>query len=166
MFKHCKGALALALALSGAGAHAAPTRIESFDLQSWQGFVKTLPHPSAVVFSSTECSFCPGTIAALAEQFAKAKTAVPLIVVVIDGDGQPGLLQEAQYRSASRLFVFKGQAAALQHSVNPAWRAITPYVALFGRGTEPKMVLGKPSPQVLADWLSGGGASANGHSAP
>jgi hypothetical protein len=157
MFRRCKSSVALALALMlvAVGAQAAATRIETFDGKTWQRLVQDLPRPAAVVFSSTDCSFCPGTIAALAEHIKERKGAIALIVVVMDGDGQPDLLQEPHYAPASRLFVFKGQGAVLQHSINPAWHGITPYVALFGAAGAPRMVLGKPSPQVLADWLAG-----------
>jgi hypothetical protein len=57
---------------------------------------------------------------------------------------------------ASRLFVFKGQAAALQYAVNPNWRGITPYVALFPQAGDVKLVLGNPSAQDFEGWLTAG----------
>ena len=80
MYKHCDtGAarprtnwparLATALlALAQAGAAHAAGRIESFDTGSWQRLQQDLPRPAVVVFSSTDCGHCPGTIAALAAQ--------------------------------------------------------------------------------------------------
>ncbi|MFZ6748987.1 hypothetical protein [Undibacterium sp. Ren11W] len=142
--------------LSSAQALAAAKQIENFDAHSWQRFQKDLPRPAAVIFSTTDCSHCPAIIAALGEQLKNRLPQIPLVVVVMDGEDQPGLLQEAHYKPASRLFVFKGQSAALQYSINPNWRGITPYVALLPKNGEPKLVMGKPSAQELESWLSSG----------
>lgn len=157
MSKHSKYWLACLLALSTAAAQAAPQKIEAFDAQSWQRWQSSLPRPSAVVFSTTDCSHCPAAIAAIAEQLENRKPKIALIVVVMDGDQHPGLLQDAHTRQASRLFVFKGQTAALQYAVNPKWRGITPYVALFPQVGAVTLITGKPSAQQLGDWLAAGG---------
>ena len=160
MLKFCKmqarSAAALLLALSVAAVQAAPQKIEAFDAQSWQRFQSTLPRPSAVVFSTTDCTHCPATIASMAEQLKKRKSQVPLIVVVMDGDEHPELLTDPHYRQASRLFVFAGQTAALQYAVNPKWRGITPYVALLPQAGDVKLVLGNPSAQDIESWLTAG----------
>ena len=156
MSKHFNYLAALLLALSAAAVQASPQKIEAFDGQSWQRFQSTLPRPSAVVFSTTDCSHCPATIASLAQQLKKRTTHIPLIVVVMDGDEHPGLLQDPHYRQASRLFVFKGQTAALQYAVNPKWRGITPYVALLPQAGDVKLVLGNPSAQDIESWLTAG----------
>lgn len=155
MSKHCNYLAALLLALSAA-VQAAPQKIEAFDAQSWQRFQSELPRPSAVVFSSTDCTHCPTTIASIAQQLKQRKSPIPLIVVVMDGDQQPGLLQDPHYRPASRLFVFRGQSAALQYAVNPKWRGITPYVGLLPQAGDVKLVLGNPSAQDIGNWLAAG----------
>ncbi|QJQ06748.1 hypothetical protein EJG51_013850 [Undibacterium piscinae] len=155
-FNFCAALLLLASTVINAPALAAAKHIENFDAQSWQRFQKDLPRPAAVVFSTTDCSHCPATIAALGEQLKNRKPQVPLVVVVMDGEDQPDLLQEPHYSPASRLFVFKGQATALQYSINPNWRGITPYVALLTKNGETKFVLGKPSAQELDNWLGQG----------
>lgn len=155
-YKYLAALLLTLLALSAIPAQAAANRIELFDAQSWQRFQSALARPSAVVFSSTDCTHCPATIAALAQQLKKSKKHIPLIVVVMDGDEHPDLLQDPHYRQASRLFVFKGQAPALQYAVNPQWRGITPYVALFAQDGDVKLVLGSPSAQDIEDWLTAG----------
>lgn len=131
-------------------------QIENFDAHSWQRFQQDLPRPAAVIFSTTDCSHCPAIIATLGQQLKNRKPQVPLLVVVMDGEDQPDLLQEPHYRPASRLFVLKGQSAALQYSINPNWRGITPYVALLPRNGEAKLVLGKPSAAELENWLASG----------
>lgn len=156
MSKRFNHLTALLLALSAAAVQASPQKIEAFDAQSWQHFQSELPRPSAVVFSSTDCTHCPGTIASIAQQLKQRKMPIPLIVVVMDGDQQPGLLQDPHYRPASRLFVFKGQSAALQYAVNPKWRGITPYVALLPQAGDVKLVLGNPSAQDIGNWLAAG----------
>lgn len=146
--------LSLSLSLNLSPALAAPKSIESFDAHSWQRFQKELSRPAAVVFSSTDCAHCPGVIAGLAAQLKNRRPQIPLIVVVMDGAEQPDLLQEAHYRDATRLFVFKGQNAQLQYSINPDWRGITPYVALLPQSGAMQLILGKPSSQEIAHWLN------------
>lgn len=156
MSKHCKSLAALLLALSATAVQASPQKIETFDGQSWQRFQSELPRPSAIVFSTTDCTHCPSTIASIAQQLKQRNTHIPLIVVVMDGDQQPGLLQDPHYRQASRLFVFKGQSAALQYAVNPKWRGITPYVALLPQAGDVRLVLGNPSAPDIESWLTAG----------
>ena len=160
MSKRCNYLLAflatLLPAVAALPAQAAANRIEAFDGQSWQRFQSELPRPSAIVFSTTDCTHCPTTIASIAQQLKQRKTPVPLIVVVMDGEQQPGLLQDPHYRQASRLFVVKGQTAALQYAVNPKWRGITPYVALLPQAGDVKLVLGNPSTPDIESWLTAG----------
>ena len=146
--------IALLLSLSSLSAQAAPGKVEIFDGKTWQRMQKELPRPSAVVFSTTDCGHCPGVITALAEQISQRKMAIPLVVVVMDGEGQDDLLQEPHYQNASRLFIFHGQTAALQYGINPNWRGITPYVALLPRVGETKLVLGKPTEPEIKRWLA------------
>ena len=68
--------------------------------------------------------------------------------------GPASWLAEPHYRKADRLYVFNGQASALRHGIDPKWRGMTPYLALFGRSGEPKFVVGKPSPAEMAALLS------------
>ncbi len=142
--------------IEGQPVAAAASRIEGFDGQSWSRLQKELPRPAVVVFSTTDCSHCPAIIAALGQQLKNRQPLVPLVVVVMDGEGQDDLLQEPHYLPANRLFVFKGQTAALQFSVSPAWRGVTPYVALLPKAGPVNLILGKPSGQEVESWLKGG----------
>lgn len=151
---HSRGLSALLLALCASGAAGAPQRIEPFEAHSWQRLQQELPRPAAVVFSATDCTHCPGAIAAVAQQLKARAPKIPLVVVVMDGDQHPGLLQDAHYRQASRLFVFRGRSAALQYAVNPKWRGITPYVALLPENGAPLLITGSPSEQEFAHWLA------------
>lgn len=145
---------ALLLAGCAAMAQAAPQKIEAFEADSWQRFQSTLPRPAAIVFASTDCTHCPATIAAVAEQLKHRKPQIALVVVVMDGDQQPGLLRDPHYRQASRLFVFRGQSAALRYAVNPKWRGITPYVALLPKAGPATLITGRPSEQEFGLWLA------------
>ena len=153
MFKPYKFLSALLLAMTSLHTLAAATKIEDFGTQTWQLMQKDLPRPAAVVFSTTDCGHCPAIIAALAEQLKTRKPHVPLVVVVMDGNGQTGLLQESHYLPASRLFIFKGQTAALQYGINANWRGITPYVALLPHKGKIQMIMGKPSSEAIKYWL-------------
>jgi hypothetical protein len=153
MLKLYKMVLGALLSCTMLQAQAAASKVETFDKHSWQRLQKELPRPAAIIFSTTDCAHCPAIIANLAEQIKNRKPQIPLVVVVMDGDGQTDLLQEPHYQTASRLFVFNGQTAALQFSVHPNWRGITPYVALLPRLGETKLVLGKPSAIEIDSWL-------------
>lgn len=144
----CVRALFALMLLAGAPANAAP-RLEDFTRDTWGRWLKELPRPAIVVFSTTYCSTCPQVFADLAASVRKAGTGVPLIAVVMDADGQGDLPHLAHYRNANRIFVFRGQEAALRFSVNPQWRGVTPYVALFGSGGAPRLIAGRPPPEDL-----------------
>ncbi len=142
-------AATLALALLPLTAAAAPAQVERFTAQTWAQFQSGLQRPAIVVFSTTDCIYCPAVIADLAQDIEQRKAPVPLVVVVMDGDGKPALLRDPEYQKASRLFVFAGPAAALQYSINPKWRGVTPYVALFPAQGAPRLVTGRPTTQDL-----------------
>jgi hypothetical protein len=154
MFKHYKFLTIMLLSCVMLQAHASAIKIETFDQHTWQRMQKELPRPATVIFSTTDCAHCPAIIASMAEQLKNRKPHVPLVVVVMDGANQADLLQEPHYQPANRLFVFKGQTAALQYSINPNWRGITPYVALLPRSGEIKLVMGKPSAIEMDEWLN------------
>lgn len=154
MLKHSKTMAAMLLTLCAASVQAAPDKIENFDAQSWQRFQSELPRPSAVLFSTTDCTHCPAAIAAIAQQLKLHKPQIPLVVVVMDGADHPDLLHDPHYREASRLFVFRGQSAALQFAVNPKWRGITPYVALLPKVGTATLITGSPSQQQFDSWLT------------
>uniref|UniRef100_UPI0030EBCBA9 hypothetical protein n=1 Tax=Undibacterium luofuense TaxID=2828733 RepID=UPI0030EBCBA9 len=56
------------------------------------------------------------------------------------------------YSLAYQLWVFQGNPAALQYSVNAKWRGITPYIALVSQ-QQAEFILGKPDSARLQDWL-------------
>jgi thiol-disulfide isomerase/thioredoxin len=134
-------------------AQAAPARIEQFNAHSWSQFQSTLPRPAVVIFTTTDCIYCPSAIAAMADEIAQRKAPIPLIVVVMDGADKPALLHDAEYKKATRLFTFAGPVAALQYSINPKWRGVTPYMAFFTQPGAPKMVAGRPQQKDLETWL-------------
>jgi len=144
------GTLALgALPAWNYSALAAPARVEPFTAQTWNQFHSDLQRPAVVIFSTTDCVYCPSVIESVARDIAQKKAPIALIVVVMDGAGKPNLQQDPEYRHASRLFAFSGPSAPLQYAINPKWRGITPYVALFAPHAAPKLVAGRPSTQDL-----------------
>jgi thiol-disulfide isomerase/thioredoxin len=147
-------AAVLALALFPFAAQAAPAQVERFTAHTWAQFQSGLQRPAIVVFSTTDCIYCPSVIADLAQEIEQRKAPIPLVVVVMDGDGKPALLRDPEYQKASRLFVFSGPGAALQYSINPKWRGVTPYVALFGAHGAPQLVTGRPPAAAIERWLS------------
>ena len=131
---------------------AAPATVESFDKRSWPAIVRG-GVPAIVVFTSVGCTHCPGAIARLAARRKATASMVRLYVVSVDADDDAALLADTHYAPADRLFVFRGSTPALQFSVNPDWRGMTPYIAYTGGKGDAKFVLGEPKDGMLADWL-------------
>lgn len=145
-----------ATALSGAfsAAVAAPKAVEAFDATTWPA-LQQARQPLAVVFTTTDCSHCPAVVEQLARSLRAQRGGARLVTVVMDvspGEADAELLSTAHYRRADRLLAFDGSAAALRHQVNPAWRGVTPYVALLRPGQPVTFVMGPPSAQDLKDW--------------
>lgn len=134
----------------------APNVVKDFDKSTWTRITTSLPKPSAVVFTTTDCSFCPAVIDALARDLQpKGKSRASLFVVVMDGAGQAdALLANAHYRRADGLYAFNGQDLVLRYSVNPEWRGLTPYVALIPRKGAPRFVTGQPLPADIDTLLA------------
>src|SRR5215475_14039406 len=128
----------LACALTLCTLAGALPRFEDFTGATWAHWQKDLPRPSVVVFSTTYCPTCPEVFADLAVTVKKDR--VPLIAVVMDADGRNDVAHLKHFAHADRIFVFRGQEAALRFSVDPKWRGVTPYVALFGPDGAPTLV--------------------------
>ena len=134
-------------------ARAAPPRPQAFGRGSWTRLSGSLPRPAMVVFSATWCVNCPAVIEDLSTITRARPGGARLVVVVMDGAGDPRVTREPHYRLADRLMVFQGDDAALRFSVNPDWRGVTPYVALLGAdGAAPVFVSGRPSDEQLSAW--------------
>ena len=139
----------IALALA-APVQAAPGAVRDFDRATWQQMKQTLPRPGVVVFTTTDCAYCPDVIEALAKDLKKGGSKAHLAVVVMDGAEQPEAVKaDRHYRKADALYVFDGQANALRYAVNPEWRGMTPYVVMFPRTGEPKFLVGRPAAQEV-----------------
>ncbi len=142
------------LSLMAGTVTAAPRGTQAFDKTTWQKLKKDLPRPGVVVFTTTDCAFCPDVIESLAVDLKKGKSRATLAVVVMDGASQPeSWLKDAHYRKADSLYVFEGQATALRYGIDPRWRGMTPYLAMFGRSGEPTFVVGTPSRAQIAELL-------------
>jgi len=126
-----------------ARAHSAP-HFEDFTAVTWTQWQRVLPRPAIVVFSTTYCPTCPQVFNDLAHSVRHAGAAVPLIAVIMDIDGLARVERLEHFRLADRLFVFRGNEAALRFSVDPRWRGVTPYVALFGLRGAPTLTAGNP----------------------
>ncbi len=123
--------------------------MEDFTADTWARWQRELPRPAIVVFSTTYCPTCPEVLASLAAATKEHGKRVKLIAVVMDGDGPQMAQHLAHFGVADRLFAFRGQEAALRYSVDPRWRGVTPYVALFGASGAPAFTTGAPSAEQL-----------------
>lgn len=137
------------LLLAAAATSGAAAQIEDFTGTTWSRWQKELPRPAIVVFSTTYCPTCPEVMASLAAAVKQSGARVPLVAVVMDADGKRELAHQGHFRVADRLFAFRGQEAALRFSVDPRWRGVTPYVALFGTQGAPTFSAGQPTAEQL-----------------
>lgn len=156
--KHCNrewAALTLAALIAGASAHAGPKQVEAFDAPAWQA-LQSAGKPAVLVFSTTDCAHCPAVFKQLGQQIRQRQLKAPLVAVVMDvapGEDDAGLLaSQAHHGPADRLMAFAGQAQALRHAVDPAWRGVTPYVVFLAPGAPPVKVLGQPKSEVVQAW--------------
>lgn len=140
------------LALASFASSAAPVAVEPFDKSSWPALLRS-GTPAIVMFTSVGCTHCPGAIARLAAKRSAAASRTRLLVVSIDAEDEAALRADPHYAPADRLFMFRGSSPALQFSVNPNWRGMTPYVAYLGGKGDVKFVLGEPKESMLSDWL-------------
>ncbi len=137
-----------------AAAPATSTAIQAFTAERWQQLLST-ERPAAVVFSTTDCAYCPAAIDTLAKELRASRRKAKLMVVVMDGAGQEAVLRkDPHYRHADRIYVFEGNPTALRYAVDPQWRGMTPYVALIARPGEPAFFIGTPKREVLAAALA------------
>ncbi len=152
-------AVAAGLIALAAGWHvaAAPRGIEPFAAGTWGALQSSLKKPALVVFSSTSCGNCPAVMEQLSAELRRRRVDATLMAVVTDmapGEDDAHLLQQPHYRVAERLFAFDGQAPALRHVVNPAWRGATPYVGLLVPGQPVRWVTGAPAATDLDAWAA------------
>lgn len=147
-------AFVMALASTGAvirmsSAVAAARTVEAFGADTWRTWQTDLARPAIVVFTTTYCPTCPEAFAYLAQANRGHKLGALLIAVVMDGDGQSDLPRHSHYAGADRLFAFSGPELALRYQIDPGWRGVTPYVALFGARGAPRFFVGKPTIEQL-----------------
>lgn len=143
------------LALVSGHVLAAPAAVEPFDKSSWPALIAVKSSPAIVVFTSVSCTHCPGAIARLAAKRASTNPRVRLVVVSTDSEDDAALLRDPHYAPADRLLSFRGHPQALQYSVNPGWRGMTPYVAFVDGKGGVRFVLGEPKESMSAEWLRG-----------
>ena len=142
-------------ALACASALAAPVRVEPFDAAAWARLQGAGAAPAVVVFTTTDCAYCPAVIESLAREIRQRRLDASLVAVVSNvapGEADAALLADAHYRPADRLFAFAGPERALRFAVNPQWRGITPYVGFVSPSGEVRWVLGPPSAGDVQGW--------------
>ncbi|OHC61699.1 MAG: hypothetical protein A3H93_06045 [Rhodocyclales bacterium RIFCSPLOWO2_02_FULL_63_24] len=146
--------MVLGALLGWSASAAAASAILPFGADTWSELQRSSARPMAVVFSTTDCTHCPGVIDGLAAVIKKSRSGVRLVVVVMDGAGQEDALrQDRHYRNAHVLYAFDGDALALRFKVNPDWRGLTPYVALLPASGAAQFHTGAPPPDALRSFL-------------
>ena len=132
---------------------AAPSLVEPFDQTTWRSLISKQQQPALVIFTSVTCIHCPAAIKRLATKRSAIASQIPLVVVSMDAESNAALLQDPHYASADRLFLFRGRSQALQFSVNPEWRGMTPYVGFIDIRGGVRFSLGEPRDALLSEWL-------------
>ena len=132
---------------------AAPSLVEPFDQSTWRSLTNKQEQPALVIFTSVTCIHCPAAIKRLAAKRSAIAPHIPLVVVSMDADSNAVLLQDPHYAPADRLFLFRGRSQALQFSVNPEWRGMTPYVSFIDSRGGVRFSLGEPRDALLSEWL-------------
>jgi len=132
---------------------AAPSLVEPFDQSTWRSLTNKQEQPALVIFTSVTCIHCPAAIKRLATKRSAIAPHIPLLVVSMDADSNAVLLQDPHYAPADRLFLFRGRSQALQFSVNPEWRGMTPYVSFIDSRGGVRFSLGEPRDALLSEWL-------------
>ena len=132
---------------------AAPSLVEPFDQTTWRSLISKQQLPALVIFTSVTCIHCPAAIKRLATKRSAIASHIPLVVVSMDAESNAALLQDPHYASADRLFLFRGRSQALQFSVNPEWRGMTPYVGFIDSRGGVRFSLGEPRDALLSEWL-------------
>jgi hypothetical protein len=153
--RFCRDLMLVAGAWACASALAAPTRVEAFDPSAWAMLHGPAAAPAVVVFTTTDCAYCPAVIESLAREIRQRRLNASLVAVVSNaapGEADATLLADAHYGPADRLFAFAGPERALRHAVNPQWRGITPYVGFVSPSGEVQWVLGTPSAGDMQSW--------------
>jgi hypothetical protein len=146
--------LGAALLAATAISIAAPTKVLPFGPNTWIDLQQSGARPHAVVFSTTDCSHCPAAIDRIAASLRSSRPKPRLTVVVMDGQGQDGvMLADRHYRQADTLYAFDGDAARLRYLVNPEWRGLTPYVVLLPAARVPQFFNGVPPEAMLRRFL-------------
>jgi len=136
-------------------AWARPKTLLPFELDTWPALTRSPAAPTVVVFSTTDCVYCPGVIDRIAAAIHATGSGAKLLVVVMDG-AQHGdsVLADPNYAKADALYAFDiHEAGLLRYRVNPDWNGITPYVALLVPGAPPRFFAGAPPDAALRAFL-------------
>ena len=145
--------LALAAGLTLSLLPSAPAwAAQAFDTGTWAELQRQLPRPAIVVFSTSHCPNCPEVFETLIKQRQQRQPKAPVVAVLMDAADDPASTRQAHLRRADRLYAFAGSQQALRYSVDPAWRGVTPYVALLPSGGSPVFVAGTPTSEHWIAW--------------
>jgi hypothetical protein len=133
---------------------AAGPPVRPFGSDTWAEIQATVSRPAVVVFTTTDCVYCPAVIDDLGRAIHKARSSAKLLVVVMDGaDQESEAVHNGHLQHADRVYAFDGNAAALRYGVDPAWRGTTPFVVLLPRAGAPSFHVGRPKRALLAALL-------------
>lgn len=118
--------------------------VQTFDAATWTRLLDAAPRPLVVVFTTTDCEYCPAVIERIARQIRAQGSQARLEAVVMDGIDE-SVQSGRHYARADRVYVFaKGESDRLRFAIDPEWRGITPYVVLVDRAGTTHRFVGTP----------------------
>lgn len=124
------------------------------DASTWTLLLDSAPRPLAVVFTTTDCEYCPATIEEIARQIRAQGSKAGLAVVVMDAAAGSAALSSRHYAKADRIYVFaKGESDRLRYVIDPEWRGVTPYTVLVDRAGALHRFVGTPPAGALSRLL-------------
>lgn len=136
--------------------HAPARAAQPFETGTWAEMQRQLPRPAIVVFTTSHCPNCPEVFETLLKERQQRRPKAPVVAVVMDSADDPASMRQPHLRRANRLLAFQGSPQALRYSVDPAWRGVTPYVALLPSGGPPVFVAGTPTAEHWLAWQGTG----------
>jgi hypothetical protein len=126
--------------------------LRAFTPETWRNLLADRAHARVLVFTSTDCSYCPAEVDSISVALRHMPAPRPILAVVfMDGrDSARALLAGGEYGAAGETWAYDGDETAMRYRIDPAWRGETPYIGLLPPGGAPRFVLGHATAADLA----------------
>ena len=127
--------------------------VAPLDAPTWQRLLDKGPRPAAYLFATTGCTPCQSAFRQLRDYVLTQRRMAELVVVWMDVERFKALEHASEFQSATRVYAFHGDAAAIRRSIEPHWPDAEPFIVLVDRSGFVMRHSGAPSAQLLQQWL-------------